>query len=147
MFVFLVRSCTYAVLALDCATDWRKIMTCNAKGSHSANARPHPKAPRPSLRLSRALPRIAVGATAALAAVSATFFVFGPFSDLSAQQLAAGPHSAARGADGKALVLATTGRSWGAEYERRAGAASAAASPRLARDAATVPTAQVAIAK
>jgi hypothetical protein len=119
---------------------------------HSAPARPqvskaHSEPVRPPLRLSRALPRVAVGATAALAAVSAAFLMFGPFSDLSAQQLAAGPHSAALGSDGKPLVLAATGRAWGAEYQRRASAASAAPLAKLARapsaDMGSVATAQV----
>ena len=46
----------------------------------------------PCLRIGRALPRIAAGATAALAAVSAALCVFGPLSDQRALQLAAGPH-------------------------------------------------------
>lgn len=105
---------------------------------HSAPARPqvlkpHSEPVRSPLRLSRALPRVAVGATAALAAVSAAFLMFGPFSDLSARQLAAGPHSAAVGSDGRPLALAATGRSWGAEYQRRASAGSAAPLARLAR--------------
>jgi len=124
-----------------------------SKGSpHHADARPqvlnaHPEPPRPSLRLSRALPRIACGVTAALAAVSATIFVFGPFSDLSARQLAAGPNGTALGQDGKPLVMAATGRSWGAEYQRRASAASAPPSPEFAREPSRVATASVAIAK
>jgi hypothetical protein len=104
----------------------------------SAPARPrvskaHCEPVGPPLRLSRALPRVAVGSTAALAAVSAAFLMFGPFSDLSARQLAAGPHSKALRSDGRPLVLAGTGRSWGAEYQRRASAASAASLTRIAR--------------
>jgi hypothetical protein len=70
---------------------------------------------RGDFQLSPAGPRVAAGATAALAVLAATFYVFGPFADLSEQQLAAGPKSTQVGRDGQPLVLAKTGRSWATE--------------------------------
>src|SRR5664279_3265672 len=64
-------------------------------------------------RLSGALPRVMTGVTAASAALAAALYIFGPFSDLSARQLAAGPHSTEIGPGNTPLVLAQTGRSWG----------------------------------
>jgi hypothetical protein len=64
-------------------------------------------------RLSATLPRRAGGVAAATTALAAALYILGPFSDLSARQLAAGPHSTETGSDHKPLVLARTGRSWG----------------------------------
>jgi hypothetical protein len=85
-------------------------------------------------RLSSAAGRVAAGITAALAAAAAAFCIFGPFADLSAMQLAAGPRSTAVGPSGRLLVMAHTGRSWGAEQERRVAAASAVPLATLARN-------------
>ncbi len=90
-----------------------------------------------TFKLTPTLPRVATGLTAAVAGVSAAFFVFGPFSDLSARQLANGPRGSALDSEGKPIVLAHTGRSWGAEAERRAAAASAVPVARLARASTT----------
>jgi hypothetical protein len=87
-------------------------------------------------RLSWPMRRVAVGATAAAAALAAAFSIFGPFSDLSALQLAAGPQSLAIGPSGQLLVMAPTGRAWGAEHERRVAAASAVPIATLARSGA-----------
>jgi hypothetical protein len=65
------------------------------------------------LRLSATLPRLMMGAAAAATALAAALYIFGPFSDLSARQLAAGPNSMETGPDNKPLILARTGRSWG----------------------------------
>jgi hypothetical protein len=65
------------------------------------------------LRLSATLPRLTMGAAAAATALAAALYIFGPFSDLSARQLAAGPNGMETGLDNKPLVLARTGRSWG----------------------------------
>ena len=70
-------------------------------------------APQNGFRLSATLPRVMTGATVAAAALAAAFYIFGPFSDLSARQLAAGPHSTQMGPGNTPLVLARTGRSWG----------------------------------
>ena len=64
-------------------------------------------------RLSATLPRVMTGVTAAASVLAATLYIFGPFSDLSARQLAAGPHSTVMGPGNTPLVLARTGRSWG----------------------------------
>jgi hypothetical protein len=75
----------------------------------------NPDSPSGDFRLSATLPRIAAGATAALAVLAATFYIFGPFADLSARQLAAGPRSTELDQNGQPLVLAKTGRSWAAD--------------------------------
>lgn len=83
--------------------------------------------PREHLELTRALARRAIGAVGTAAVMSAGFLVFGPFSDLSTLQLAAGP-TATRGPGSMPalIVLAPTGRAWGeAALERQAAAASA----------------------
>ena len=84
-------------------------------------------------RLSPPLPRIVAGITAGVASVAAAFCVFGPFSDVSAMQLAAGPQSLTVGPSGRPIVQARTGRSWGADQERRVAAASAVPLATLAR--------------
>ena len=88
---------------------------------------------RRDFRLSPPLPRIAAGVTAGVASVAAAFCIFGPFSDLSALQLAAGPQSLTVGSNGRPIVQARTGRSWGADQERRVAAASAVPLATLAR--------------
>ena len=55
---------------------------------------PHREPVRPPrLRLVHPFARIVLGGTVAIAMLSAGAFVFGPFSDLSALQLTAGPHA------------------------------------------------------
>jgi hypothetical protein len=84
---------------------------------------------RPSLRIRRALPRIAAGATAALAAVSAALCVFGPLSDQRALQFAAGSGAKAPRSDAQPLESAATGRSSGSQAQRHADAESVTSSP------------------
>ncbi|MEP6874872.1 MAG: hypothetical protein ABI887_10950 [Burkholderiales bacterium] len=90
-------------------------------------------APPPRLQLSHPFARLVLGGTVAVAVLGAGAFVFGPFSDLSALQLAAGPN--AQGASGApaATVLARTGRSWGAIAQQRQAAAASAPIARIAR--------------
>ena len=88
--------------------------------------------PRGRLELTRPLARRAVGTAAVM---SAGFLVFGPFSDLSTLQLAAGP-AATQGPGGAPapIVLATTGRAWGrAAQQRQAAAAASAPLARVAK--------------
>jgi hypothetical protein len=68
-----------------------------------------------------------VGIVGATAIVSAGLQMFGPFSDLSALQLAAGPRATAGTTSAPAaIVMAHTGRQWaGAAAQRQADAASA----------------------
>jgi hypothetical protein len=89
--------------------------------------------PQPRLRLSHPFARIALGATIAIAVLSAGAFVFGPLSDLSVRQLAAGPQ--AKGPDDApaAIVLAHTGRSWGRDAQQRQAGAASTPTTRLAR--------------
>ena len=94
---------------------------------HREPARP------PRLQLSRPFARYALGGTVALAVLSAGAFVFGPFSDLSALQLAAGPHAEGPSGAPAASVLARTGRSWGALAQERQAAAASAPIARIAR--------------
>lgn len=94
---------------------------------HREPARP------PRLQLSHPFARFALGGTVALAVLSAGAFVFGPFSDLSALQLAAGPHAKGPGGAPAATVLARTGRSWGATAQERQAAAASAPIARVAR--------------
>jgi hypothetical protein len=84
-------------------------------------------------RLSPTLPRVIVGVSAGAASVAAAFCIFGPFSDLSALQLAAGPRSLALGPGARPIVEARTGRSWGANQERPIAAASDVPLATLAR--------------
>ena len=53
-------------------------------------------------RLSPVPPRVVIGVTAGAASVAAAFCIFGPFSDMSALQLAAGPRSQALGPGARA---------------------------------------------
>ena len=79
------------------------------------------------------LTRIALGSTVAIAVLSAGFYVFVPFSDLSAQQLAAGPKATGTGNTPAPIVLARTGRSWGATAKERQAAAASAPIAKVAR--------------
>jgi hypothetical protein len=99
---------------------------------HSPQKRSSGTEPR-TFRLGSPTRRIAAGATAAVAALAGAFCIFGPFSDMSARQLAAGPQSMATGPSGQLLVMAPTGRAWGAEHERRVATASAAPIATIAR--------------
>lgn len=90
-------------------------------------------APQPRLQFSHPFARVVLGGTVAIAVLSAGAFVFGPFSDLSVLQLAAGPHAQGPGKAPAAAVLARTGRSWGAAAEERQAAAASAPIARLAR--------------
>ena len=93
-------------------------------------------APAPRLQLSHPFARIVLGGTLALAVLGTGAFVFGPFSDLSEQQLVAGPQAQAPNGAPATAVLARTGRSWAKEARQRQTAASAAA--------ASAPLAQIA---
>jgi hypothetical protein len=86
-----------------------------------------------AFRLSPVLPRVFLGVTAAAASIAAAFCILGPFSDLSALQLAAGPHSVALGPGARPIVEARTGRSWGADQQRRVAAESSRPLATLAR--------------
>jgi hypothetical protein len=74
-----------------------------------------------------------LGGTLALAVLGAGVYIFGPFSDLSVLQLAAGPYANGPGNAPAAAVLARTGRSWRASAEQRQAAASSAPIARVAR--------------
>ncbi len=78
--------------------------------------------------------RAAVGVIGTCAVLCAGLFVFGPFSDLSTLQLAAGPHATSASSSAPApIVLAHTGRSWGAAALQRQAAAASAPLARVAR--------------
>lgn len=80
------------------------------------------------------LARAFVGAVSTATILCAGTFIFGPFSDLSTLQLAAGPRAAAAaGSAPAAIVLARTGRAWGAEAQQRSAAAASAPLVRVAR--------------
>lgn len=80
------------------------------------------------LQLTRPFARRAIGAVGTVAVTSAGFLVFGPFSDLSTAQLAAGPQAVQAGGTEPALiVLAPTGRAWGQAAQQRQAAAAASA--------------------
>ena len=87
----------------------------------------------PRYQIGHPLARIALGSTVAIAVLSAGFYVFVPFSDLSAQQLAAGPTATSSGSTPAPVVLARTGRSWGAAALERQAAASSAPVAKVAR--------------
>ncbi len=95
--------------------------------------RDHHPAPPPRLQLSHPFARLVLGGTVAIAMLGAGAFVFGPFSDLSALQLAGGPHAKGPGGAPAATVLARTGRSWGAMAQERQAAAASAPIARVAR--------------
>lgn len=80
------------------------------------------------------LARALVGTVGTTAILSAGVFVFGPFSDLSTLQLAAGPHAIVAASSAPApVVLAHTGRAWAAAAEQRLAAAASAPLARVAR--------------
>lgn len=80
------------------------------------------------LQLTRPFARRAIGAVGSVAVTGAGFLVFGPFSDLSTAQLAAGPQAVQAGSTEPALiVLAPTGRAWGQAAQQRQAAAAASA--------------------
>jgi len=94
----------------------------------------HPDPARvPRLRPGARLARIALGVTVALAVLSAGFYVFVPFSDLSARQLAAGPHAMQAAEVPAAIVRAHTGRAWGAAAVQRQAAAASKPVAQVAR--------------
>jgi hypothetical protein len=81
-----------------------------------------------------ALASVAVGLTGTASVLSAGLFMFGPFSDLSTLQLAAGPHATGASTSTPAsIVLARTGRSWGAAAQQHQAAAASAPLARVAR--------------
>ena len=94
----------------------------------------HEHAPEPHLRIGYPFARFALGITVAVAIVGAGAFVFGPFSDLSAQQLAAGPHAAGSDNAPAPIVYARTGRAWRADAQQRVTAAASAPIARVARE-------------
>lgn len=74
------------------------------------------RTPRPasrSFRLASPATLFFIGIVAAFGAGLALLFAFGPFSDLSAIQLAAGPAASTRLPSGDLAIFAGTGRSWG----------------------------------
>ena len=87
--------------------------------------RHHESTPSPRFEFGHPLARIALGSTVTIAVLSAGAYVFCSFSDLSAEQLAAGPRATGAGGAPAAVVLARTGRSWGAAAEQRQAAAAA----------------------
>ena len=102
---------------------------------HPPHRRHRDPAPHPRFQLSPPFARIVLGGTVAIAVLSAGALVFGPISDLSVLQLAAGPHAhGASGALASVVVLAHTGRAWGPDAEQRqTAAASSAPITRIAR--------------
>jgi hypothetical protein len=81
-----------------------------------------------------ALASAAIGLTGTASVLSAGIFMFGPFSDLSTLQLAAGPHAtSASNSTPTPIVLAHTGRGWGAAAQQRQAAAASAPLARVAR--------------
>ena len=84
--------------------------------------------PEPRLQLSRTFPRFVASFIAALSVISAGVYVFGPFSDLSALQLATGPDNATA-----APVLARSEPSWSAAAHARQAASAPVPIARLAR--------------
>ena len=89
---------------------------------------------RAPLRTTPLLARLIVGIAGATAMTGAGLMLFGPFSDLSALQLAAGPQATeASGAQPAAIVLARTGRSWAETARAQQVAAASAPLARVAR--------------
>lgn len=101
--------------------------------------RPAPTAQREDCRTRRwkshgGLARAVVGTVGTTSILCAGAFVFGPFSDLSTLQLAAGPHATDAAASAPAaIVLSQTGRAWGAAALQRQTAAASAPLARVAR--------------
>lgn len=81
-----------------------------------------------------ALARVAMGLTGTASVMSAGVFIFGPFSDLSTLQLAAGPHAtSASTSTPNPILLTHTGRAWAAAAQQRQAAATSAPLARVAR--------------
>lgn len=81
-----------------------------------------------------ALARVAIGLTGTASVMSAGIVMFGPFSDLSTLQLAAGPHATSAESSVPApIVLARTGRAWAAAAEQRQAVAASAPLAQVAR--------------
>ena len=97
------------------------------------NRRYRESKPSPRFELGQPLARIALGSTITAAVLSAGVYLFGSFSDLSAQQLAAGPHATGAGNAPAPIVLARTGRSWAAAAEQRQAAAASTPIAKVAR--------------
>ena len=90
--------------------------------------------PHARFELTPTLARAVVGTVGTAAVMCAGVFVFGPFSDLSALQLAAGPQAtSAAGSQPAAIVMAQTGRAWGEAAQQRQAAAASAPMARVAR--------------
>lgn len=101
---------------------------------HHRHRRHRDPAPHPRFQLSPPFARIVLGGTVAIAVLSAGALVFGPVSDLSVLQLAADPHVQPSSGAPAPVVLAQTGRAWGADtQQRQATAASSAPITRIAR--------------
>jgi hypothetical protein len=89
-----------------------------------------------SYRLMPFAARLVTGGTAAFAALSACYGLFGAYSDLSAIQLAAGPRGTQLGETHRSVLSARTGRGWAAaEAGRVEHAAGSAATTRVVRGA------------
>ena len=93
----------------------------------------HERAPEPHLRIGHPCARFALGVTVAIAVVGAGAFVFGPFSNLSAEQLTAGPRAAGPDNAPTPIVYARTGRAWRAQAQQRVAAAASAPIAQIAR--------------
>lgn len=100
---------------------------------HRRHRRHRESTPPPRFEFGHPLARIALGSTVAIAVLSVGVYVFGSFSDLSAQQLAAGPYATGAGNTPAPVVLARTGRSWGAAAEQRQAKAASAPIAKVAR--------------
>lgn len=88
---------------------------------------------RHSFRLTHPAPRVVVGTIAALAALSASYQLFGPMSDLNARQLAAGPSAAGLDPERSAIDMARTDHSRGADERQRYAAGALVPIARVAR--------------
>jgi len=103
------------------------------RNPHHRRQRHEPRAPEPRLRIGHPLARCALGITIAIAVLGAGAFVFGPFSDLSALQLAAGPRAVGTDNAPAPIVYARTGRTWRGDAQQRVTAAASAPIARVAR--------------
>jgi|KBSSwiStaDraftv2_1062776.scaffolds.fasta_scaffold405329_1 hypothetical protein len=103
------------------------------RNPHHRLQRHEQPAPEPHLRIGHPFARFALGVTVAIAVVGAGAFVFGPFSDLSDQQLAAGPNAAGPDKAPAPIIYARTGRAWRSEAQQRVTAAASAPIARVAR--------------
>ena len=104
------------------------------RNPHHRLQRHEQPAPEPHLRIGHPFARFALGVTVAIAVVGAGAFVFGPFSDLSDQQLAAGPNAAGPDKAPAPIIYARTGRAWRADAQQRVTAAASAPIARVARE-------------